>query len=59
MAGLEKVGFWVFLLLFIHSCDHIEICDGETCLCVPTYLNILDKFLISPLSSGEGHQGVR
>lgn len=53
MARLKKVAFF---LLFI-PVTRMEICDGETCLCVPTYLNILDTFLISPLSSVEDIKG--
>lgn len=52
MARLKKVAILPFLLV-----TSVEICDGETCLCVPMDLNILDKFLISPLTSGERHQG--
>lgn len=52
MARLRKVAFLLFLPV-----TYMEICDGETCLCVPMDLNILDTFLISPLSSGRRHQG--
>lgn len=52
MARLKKVAF---LFLFI-PVTYMEICDGETCLCVPMDLNILDTFLISLLSSGGRHQ---
>ena len=52
MARLKKVAFLLFLPV-----TYMEICDGETCLCVPVDLNILDKFLISPLTSGGRYQG--
>lgn len=52
MARLRKVAFLLFLPV-----TYMDICDGETCLCVRMDLHIFDIFLTSPLCSGRRHQG--